>query len=91
MAIDIGHHIVQRMSRAVLLSTSTEPGELESGQARWTAQVGVGIVVAGAGDTPSAAIAQARAMSRAAWGFPSRVAWQDDSGRLTEAIAPAAA
>lgn len=83
--VALGHDIVRRLSRPVALSTGTEPGELESGQAYWVAQVGVGIVVAGATDTPSSAIAQARTMSRAAWGFTSRVAWEDDSGHVAEA------
>ncbi|HEY8050802.1 MAG TPA: GGDEF domain-containing protein, partial [Ramlibacter sp.] len=87
MLAQLGHDVVERMSRPVTLSTSTEPGELESGQANWVAQVGVGIVIAGPGEPPSAAIARARTLSRAAWGFPSRVAWQDGSGQLAEAPA----
>jgi GGDEF domain-containing protein len=85
--VALGHDIVRRLSRPVALSTS--PGELESGQAHWVAQVGVGIVVAGTKDRPSSAVAQARTMSRAAWGFPSRVAWEDDSGHVAEALMPA--
>jgi GGDEF domain-containing protein len=83
--VELGHDIVRRLSRPVALSTSPEPGELESGQAYWVAQVGVGIVVAGASERPSSAVAQARTMSKAAWGFPSRVAWEDDSGCVAEA------
>ena len=83
--VELGRDIVGRMSRPVALSTSADPGELESGQANWVAQVGVGIVIAGEADRPSSAISQARGMSRAAWGFPSRVAWQDDSGHVAEA------
>lgn len=83
--VGLGHLIVQRLMRPVALSTSPEPDELESGQAHWVAQVGVGIVVAGTGERPSAAIERARALARAAWGFPSRVAWEDDSGLVTEA------
>jgi GGDEF domain-containing protein len=89
--VELGHEIVRRLSRPVALSTSPEPGDLESGQAHWVAQVGVGIVVAGATDRPSRAVEQARTMSRAAWGFPSRVAWEDDSGLVAEAPALAAA
>ncbi|HEY8048270.1 MAG TPA: GGDEF domain-containing protein, partial [Ramlibacter sp.] len=91
MLAQLGHDVVERMSRSVTLSTSTEPGELESGQANWVAQVGVGIVIAGPGESPSAAITRARTLSRAAWGFPSRVAWQDASGQLAEAPASATA
>ena len=83
--VEIGREIAQRVSRPVTLSTSAEPGDLESGQAHWVAQVGVGILVAGAADRPSAAVAKARAMSRAAWGFPSHVAWEDHSGHVAEA------
>jgi GGDEF domain-containing protein len=89
--VSLGHEIVRRLSRPVSLSTSPEPGGLESGQAHWVAQVGVGIVVAGAADRPSSAIAQARTMSRAAWGFESRVAWEDDTGCVAEAPSLASA
>ncbi|MEJ6023303.1 diguanylate cyclase domain-containing protein [Ramlibacter sp. PS4R-6] len=89
MLAELGHEIVRRLSRPVALSTS--PGELEAGQANWVAQVGVGIVVAAADERPSAAIARARAMSRAALGFPSRVAWEDDSGHVAEAPLAASA
>jgi GGDEF domain-containing protein len=83
--VELGHDIVERLSRPVVLSTSAEPGELESGQAHWVAQVGVGIVLADAGERPSEAVSRARAMSRAAWGFPSRVAWQNHQGHVAEA------
>lgn len=83
--VELAHSIVQHLSRPVGLSTSAEPGELESGQARWVAQVGVGIVVTDAGDRPSAAIERARTLSRAAWGFPGRVAWEAEDGRVAEA------
>lgn len=80
-----GHLIAERLTRPVALSTSAEMGQLESGKAQWVAQVGVGIVVAAVSERPSAAVARARALSRAAWGFPSRVAWEDDSGHVAEA------
>jgi GGDEF domain-containing protein len=83
--VELGHAIVRRLSRPVALATSPDPGDLESGQAHWVAQVGVGIMVAGATDRPSSAVEQARTMSRAALGFPSRVAWEDDSGHVAEA------
>lgn len=83
--VELAHSIVQHLSRPVALSTSVEPGELESGQARWVAQVGVGIVVTGSDDRPSAAIERARAISRAAWGFPSRVGWEEEVGHVAEA------
>jgi GGDEF domain-containing protein len=89
--VELGHLLVQRLSRPVALSTSAQPQDLETGQAHWVAQVGVGIVVASAADRPSEAITQALAMSRAAWAFPGRVAWQDDSGEVTEAPQFAAA
>jgi GGDEF domain-containing protein len=82
--VELAHEIVRRLSRPVALSTSAEPDDLESGQAHWVAQVGVGIVVAGATEAPSGAIAKARAMSHAAWCFESRVAWVDD-GEVVEA------
>lgn len=83
--LDLAYEIVRRLTRPVTLSTSAEPGELESGQAHWVAQVGVGVVVAGTTEPPSKAIARARSMSHAAWSFPSRVAWEDDGGEVVEA------
>lgn len=89
--VDVGHALAARLSRPVVLSTSAEPGALESGQAHWVAQVGVGIVVADAGERPSQAVSRAKALSRAAWGFPSRVAWENHRGHVAEAPLPLAA
>jgi hypothetical protein len=83
--VALGHELVRRLSRPVALSTSSDPEELESGQAHWMAQVGVGIVVSGATERPSSAVTKARTISRAALGFPGRVAWEDDSGHVAEA------
>jgi hypothetical protein len=74
----------------VVLSTSA--ADLEAAQARWVAQVGVGLLATTAQVRPSAAVAMARAMSRTAWSYDSRVAWHDQaSGQIAELPAQDAA
>ena len=73
----------QRLSRPVVLST--DPADVEKGQAPWVAQVGVGLLATTAQVRPSAAVSMARAMSRTAWSYASRVAWHDQaSGKIAE-------
>jgi GGDEF domain-containing protein len=83
--VQLGRLVAERLSRAVALSTSAAPAELESGQAHWVAQVGVGVLASPPRARPSAAVAMARAMSRTAWSYSSRIAWHDDvSGQIAE-------
>lgn len=90
--IQLARAVQARLSRPVVLSTSLEPGQLESAQALWAADVGVGVLTASAADVrASSAVAMGRAMSRTAWSFASRVAWFDKStGRIDELPDPAA-
>jgi GGDEF domain-containing protein len=89
---EIGQRVAERLARPVVLSTSAHPAELEAGQAHWVAQVGVGIVATTARERPSSAVIGARTLSRAAWSYPSRVAWHDSAtGQVAEALLPAAA
>ncbi|HSV36042.1 MAG TPA: diguanylate cyclase [Ramlibacter sp.] len=88
----LGRLVAERLSRPVALSTSGAPADLEAGQAHWVAQVGVGVLAATPELRPSAAVAMARSMSRAAWSYASRVAWHDHaSGQMRElpAVDPA--
>ena len=86
--VQLGRVVAERLSRPVALSTSAAPADLESGQAHWVAQVGVGILVTTAVVRPSVAVAMARAMSRTAWSYASRVAWHDEAtGRIAEVTA----
>jgi GGDEF domain-containing protein len=83
--VRIGRLVSDRLSRPVVLSTSPAGADLEAGQAQWVAQVGVGLLAATAQVRPSAAVTMARAMSRTAWSYASRVAWHDQaSGRIAE-------
>lgn len=83
--VQLGRLVAQRLSRPVKLSTSAAPADLEAGQAHWVAQVGVGILATTAQVRPSAAVSMARAMSRTAWSYATRVAWHDQaSGRIAE-------
>lgn len=79
---ELGRSIAQRLSRPVVLSTST--ADIEAGNALWVAQVGVGLLAATARVRPSSAVAKARAMSRTAWSYPSKIAWHDGDGRIAE-------
>jgi GGDEF domain-containing protein len=82
--VKLGRLIARALSRPVMLRTSVA-GDLEEGNAQWAAQVGVGLLATTAQAKPVAAVAKARDMSRAAWSFASRLAWQDQvSGFITE-------
>lgn len=83
--VQLGRLVAERLSRPVSLSTSAAPADLETGQAYWIAQVGVGVLATTAQVRPSAAVAMARAMSRTAWSYATRVAWHDQaSGHIAE-------
>jgi GGDEF domain-containing protein len=81
----LGRLVAARLQRPVALSVSAAPADLETGQAPWVAQVGVGALAIPPQARPSAVITMARAMSRTAWSYASRVAWHDaQSGRIVE-------
>ena len=83
--VQLGRLVAERLSRPVSLSTSAAPADLETGQAYWIAQVGVGVLATTPQVRPSAAVAMARAMSRTAWSYATRVAWHDQaSGHIAE-------
>jgi GGDEF domain-containing protein len=88
--VELGRVVAERLSRPVALSTSAT--DVEAAQAPWVAQVGVGILATTAQVRPSAAVSMARAMSRTAWSYASRVAWHDQaSGKIAELPATDAA
>jgi len=74
----------ERLSRPVVLSTRRAPADLESSRTEWVAEVGVGLLSAGAQLRPSEAISTARGMSLTAWSYPSRLAWLSPGGEITE-------
>jgi GGDEF domain-containing protein len=83
--LQLGRLVSERLSRPVVLNTSAAGEDLEAGNAQWVAQVGVGLLAATAQVRPSAAVTMARAMSRTAWSYASRVAWHDQaSGQIAE-------
>jgi len=83
--VRISRLLRERLSRPVVLSTSRDPTALEAGRTEWVAEVGVGLLAAGAKLRPSQAVAAARGMSLTAWSYPSRVAWLSH-GEITELL-----
>jgi GGDEF domain-containing protein len=73
-----------QLSRVVVLGTGRDPGNLDVGGREWLAEAGVGLLAAGAELRPSQAVAAARAMSRTAWSYPSRLAGVDPEGNTAE-------
>ncbi|MEJ6022471.1 GGDEF domain-containing protein [Ramlibacter sp. PS4R-6] len=76
--LDYSRQALRRLSRPVQLGTShSDP---ENSEAVWEPSAGVGVLVE-AGNTPlDLVIAGARATSRTAWSYPSRMAWFDEAG-----------
>ncbi|MBI5279590.1 MAG: GGDEF domain-containing protein [Burkholderiales bacterium] len=81
----IARQVHERLSRPVVLSTRRELDNLDEGRTRWTAEVGVAVLVAPPGMPPSQALATARSMGKAAWAYPSRLAGYDPgAGKIVE-------
>ena len=82
--LQLGRAVAQRLSRPLMLRIGAIAGG-EEGHAQWAAQVGVGLLATTAQADSAAVVAKVRDMSRAAWGFDSRVAWHDQaSGGIAE-------
>ncbi|MDB4906878.1 MAG: hypothetical protein JWO05_1662 [Gemmatimonadetes bacterium] len=73
--------VFQRLSRGVALGITRDITALEASRDTWEASVGVGLLIAASGEAFELAIAGARAMSRTAWGYPSRMAWYDEASQ----------
>jgi GGDEF domain-containing protein len=85
MLVQLARQVAQRLMRPVSLSTSRETSSLETGGTEWVADAGVGVLQAMPQVRPASAVAMARAMSRTAWSYASRVAWYDhDAGQIAE-------
>jgi GGDEF domain-containing protein len=81
--VQLSRLLAERLSRPVSLSTSAS--DVEAGQTKWAAQVGVGILVAASHANPSVVVSMVRDLSRTAWRYASRVAWYDElTGRTCE-------
>lgn len=79
--IDHARQVIRRLSRPVLLGTQRDMQHLEASAAAWEAQVGLGLAIENAGVQLEVAIAGARAMSRSAWSYASRMAWYDEAAQ----------
>ena len=80
--VELARGVAQRLAQPVLLSVSPDPGAPEAQRASWVADVGLGVLSAAApAMRPAAAVSMARAMSRTAWSFTSRMAWFDTDKR----------
>jgi GGDEF domain-containing protein len=89
--IELAQQAAQRLARPVALGTSQDLSALEAKRTIWVADVGVGVLVAPAEMKPTLAIAGARAMSRTAWSYASRVAFFDEDNRQIAELVPTAA
>jgi len=84
---DLGRAVVERLARPVALSTTGHAPDIDTQHTDWVAQVGVGVLLTDSGEQPSGAVAQARAMSRVALSYDSKVAGLDaDTGRIVELV-----
>lgn len=80
--VEVARRLAQRLAQPVSLSTSPNPAAPESSRASWVADVGVGVLAAATPlMRPATAVSMARAMSRTAWSFSSRIAWFDRETR----------
>lgn len=83
--VRFARRVLQRLSRRVVLGTSAAITELEGSRAVWEANVGIGVLVEPLGEDPAVTVAGARAMSRTAWSYASRIAWYDEAaGAMAE-------
>jgi GGDEF domain-containing protein len=75
--VALARQVAQQLARPVSLSIS-DPTAAQSSRASWVAEVGVGVLAAATPATrPANAVEMARAMSRTAWSYSSRIAWFD--------------
>ncbi|TFZ08135.1 GGDEF domain-containing protein [Ramlibacter humi] len=87
--IELAQVIAQRVPRPVAIGTTGEMAELETTRTTWVADVGVGVLVAPPQMRAPTAIAAAKAMSRTAWSYASRVAgYDEDARKIAELGAP---
>ncbi|MBX3587600.1 MAG: GGDEF domain-containing protein [Ramlibacter sp.] len=84
--IQLSRAVVSRLSRPVNLDTSRDAALPAEGETQWVADLGVGVLAAAHPNIRAAsAVSMARAMSRTAWSYASRIAWFDQAaGRIAE-------
>lgn len=77
--LDLARTLQSRLARPFALSTGRDPDELDNRETQWAAEIGVGVhLVSDPRASSAKAVASARAMSRTAWSYPSRIAWFDE-------------
>ena len=84
--VRLSRQLVSVLTRPVSLSTAADPVRDDPETLRWEAEVGIGLLAAARPRIRAAsAVTMARAMSRTAWSFPSRIAWYDQgAGQIAE-------
>lgn len=84
--IHLARRVQAVLTRTVALNTTLETGAAGSQQTRWVAEVGLGVLRVSKSDArASSAVGLGRGMSRAALGYPSRIAWYDEtSGEIVD-------
>ena len=82
--VDLARTVQACLSRPLSLNTGLAHAGIESGQTRWQAEAGTGVVRIYKSDArATSAVALGRGLSRTAWSYPSRVAWYDEgSGEI---------
>jgi GGDEF domain-containing protein len=69
--------VAERLGRPVVLATGEAQDGLDGDPLQWVAHLGVGLLQALPHVRPAQAVGLARAMSRTAWSYTSRIAWFD--------------
>jgi GGDEF domain-containing protein len=84
--IHLARRVQAALARSVTLNTGAEAGTAAGQQTRWEAEAGVGVLrVSNSDARASSAVGLGRGMSRAALGYPSRIAWFDEtSGEIVD-------
>ena len=87
MLRQIARQVRQRLLRPINLAISPDAGDPEGERTEWMPEIGVGVAVSDARVTPGNAVATARASSRTAWGYPSRMAWSESATNVVTELA----
>jgi GGDEF domain-containing protein len=84
--IHLARRVQATLSRSVVLNTTLDPSTAADHQTRWEAEIGVGVLRVSKTDARAdSAVGIGRGMSRAALGYPSRIAWFDEtSGEIVD-------
>jgi len=84
--IHLARRVQAALSRSMALNTGVESGTAAGEQTPWVAEVGLGVLRVSKTDArASSAVGLGRGMSRAALGYPSRIAWFDEtSGEIVD-------